>query len=54
MAIATKSPWIALALLCFSLMASLSHAFYLPGVAPADFQKVLLLFSFFSFELNVV
>ncbi|KAJ1697947.1 hypothetical protein LUZ63_006459 [Rhynchospora breviuscula] len=39
MAIASKSPWMAMVLLFFSLMASPSYAFYLPGVAPADFQK---------------
>lgn len=44
MAIATKSPWMPMVLLCLSMIASLSHAFYLPGVAPADFQKVLVLF----------
>ncbi|KAJ4754996.1 Transmembrane 9 superfamily member [Rhynchospora pubera] len=39
MAIASKSPWMAMVLLFFSLMAPPSYAFYLPGVAPADFQK---------------
>jgi transmembrane 9 superfamily protein 2/4 len=39
MAIDTKSPWMPMVLLCLSMIASLSHAFYLPGVAPADFQK---------------